>query len=105
MIAGCAPTYDFLRSCTSQAHAECDVGEKRPVLQQPRLPLKPLHAHRRPGPRETLGQGIGHQNTKQKDHGTDGEETRRFMYLNMEKRDIIDMTRSKEFSGIVNVVD
>lgn len=47
--------------CGSQAHAKRDVGKERPVIQQSRLPLQPVHGHRHPGPRETLGQGSGNE--------------------------------------------
>lgn len=49
-------------SCGLQAHAECDVGKERSVIQQPGLPLESLHDHHCSGSGETLGQGMRHKN-------------------------------------------
>lgn len=40
-----------------QAHAECDVGKERSVVQQSRIPVQPLYGDHCFGPGETMGQG------------------------------------------------
>lgn len=49
-----------------QAHAECDMGKERLVLQQPGLPIQPFYGHCGPGPGETLGQGNLRSSTEMK---------------------------------------
>lgn len=57
----------FLFLFGTQAHDERDVGKERSVVQQPRLPVQPLHGHHCVGPGETVGQGTKtNSNTEEK---------------------------------------
>lgn len=60
----------FLLLSGMQAHAQCDVGKERSVVQQPRLLIQPLHGHHCFGSGETVGQGTGDKSQNRKTNQT-----------------------------------